>query len=164
MRGALTSVSVTTLQERLREAMRPHGTLPAITDVELQTIAKVTRAAVSAWFTRDPPVKKLSSPVLMRIAKARGVRPEWLANGDGPMREESAGTAVAEARSTYFGVPNSHEEAEVGREWGKIADDELRAQVRTLIYVLVSKQEQQKTKARKSRSASAPVAATGAPQ
>lgn len=164
MRTALTSVSVDTLQDRLRKAMQAHGDLPEITDVELQAIAKVTRAAVSVWFTRDPPVKKLSSPVLMRIAKARGVRPEWLAEGSGPMRAGDAPLMVAEPRATYFGVPNSREEAELGREWGKITDDEVRAQLRTLIYLLVAKQEQEKRekpRARRSSSTSVrPQAAT----
>lgn len=51
---------------------------------------------------------------------------------------------VGEERATYFGVPNSKAEAELGREWGKIADDEVRQQLWDLIFLLVTKQEQAK--------------------
>lgn len=123
----LTSVDMTTLADRLRQAMGD-----TVKPVDLARACGISRAAVTKWFSGS--LKDLKLENLFAVAKLCSVEPEWLALGSGPMRpgEEPlqptrAGSALERRHrallEAYLSLP-----------------DEQRFAVRTLIETLAGAQ------------------------
>lgn len=101
-----------TLGERL-QAARSHARLSQKeledkTGVSQKTISKLERGA------------QTSTTKIVELARACGVRSEWLANGLGPMIEQPLG--VAETRATY-GELLSTDGLELARIWQELPED-----------------------------------------
>lgn len=79
-RQAITVLNMSTLQERLREALRDAD----LSQSELARRIKLTRGAVSLWFTGS--TKELTSENLLATAQALNVNPVWLGSGKGPKK------------------------------------------------------------------------------
>lgn len=67
------------LKDRMRLALQESGKDQS----ELSRAAGITSVAVNNWCTGA--VKSIRSDTLLKVAKALGVTPEWLASGMGPM-------------------------------------------------------------------------------
>jgi transcriptional regulator with XRE-family HTH domain len=129
-----------TLRDRLLEAMKPYQGRPAIRRVDLAEAAQVSKAAVTKWFNADT-VPKIKADHLFAIARLCKVRPEWLSDGQGAMRVDSAG--LPETQTLYGLEGVTLEAAELGREWQKL-DEPLRSTLRDVILMAVAAQKRQK--------------------
>lgn len=69
------------LKDRLKQAMEEAGVKAPWLIKELG----VTKATVYWWL--DGTIKELSGDNLLKVAKVLGVKPEWLGEGRGPMRD-----------------------------------------------------------------------------
>lgn len=99
-----------TLAERLKKA-RAHAefTQPQLEDrsgVSQRTISKIELG------------KQAKSTQIVQLARACGVRPEWLGAGDGPMEPETAKNQTGEARASYEIL--STEALEIARAWQEL--------------------------------------------
>lgn len=88
-----------TLPNRLKKAMAGP---PKVTGAELARACGISRPSVSGWLTGES--KGMSGENLLATARRLGVRPEWLANGVGPMRDENTLAALAEPAPPQYKV------------------------------------------------------------
>lgn len=72
---------MSTLQDRLREAMAPPST---VTAADLARECRVKPPSVSEWI--NGPTQTLKADHAVRAARLLGVNVEWLSSGRGPMR------------------------------------------------------------------------------
>lgn len=82
-----------TLAERLKYASKKAG----INQAKLARLCGVKPPSVSDWFSGK--TKKLEGMNLFNASRALSVRPEWLADGKGPM--QSSSNSVSETTSHY---------------------------------------------------------------
>lgn len=87
----------TTLEERLKLAMAGP---PKIAGKQLAVATGARGASVSGWCTGKS--KTMKASYLVAAAKLLGVRPEWLADGVGPMTDDQSVTT----RATAFEPPD----------------------------------------------------------
>jgi phage repressor protein C with HTH and peptisase S24 domain len=73
---------MSTLAERIREAMTDADGGRGITSAELARRARVTRSAVAHWLSGS--TAELKGDNLLAVAAALGVTPTWLSHGIGP--------------------------------------------------------------------------------
>lgn len=87
-----------TLAERLQRALDER---PGASQADLARYCRAKGPSVSAWFTGD--TKALKAHTLLLAAEFLGVRPRWLLDGTGPMREGDAETPrfAAETPAPY---------------------------------------------------------------
>lgn len=100
----VTSYSVSTFGARLQEAIERDGRSQA----QIARDADVSERTLIRWGRQDePPSMKRSDSRknLEAIAKALGVKGEWLLTGEGPMREE---TLVQEGQTDYEAKPGEN--------------------------------------------------------
>ncbi len=115
---------MTTLKDRLTEAMGE-----TVTRAELATKCKVSRAAVSKWFSQDS--KSLKAEHVFLIARLCQVDAEWLATGEGRPKRKAA--AIAEDVAKYGDIPQRR--IDLIKAYGRLPKD-VRAPIRTLIETL----------------------------
>ena len=85
-RNLLTSVTMSTLEDRLRLALKhAQATRPneRINQAWLSREVGISTAAITKWFNGG--TQKLEGENLVKASRAMGVVPDWLASGDGPM-------------------------------------------------------------------------------
>lgn len=85
---AVILLNMTTLKERLREAMAEADAGRGITQSELSRRIRVTRSAIAHWVSGA--VTELKGENLIATAAALGVNPTWLSRGAGPKAGDPA--------------------------------------------------------------------------
>jgi phage repressor protein C with HTH and peptisase S24 domain len=90
-------LNMTTLQERLKEAMGEAG----ISQAELARRVRVTRSAIAHWLSGA--TVELKGDNLVATAAALGVTPTWLARGIGP--KVGASAQLEEGKITVWDKP-----------------------------------------------------------
>lgn len=93
-----------TLSERLKEAMKGP---PKVTGRALAKACGVSPPSVSDWLTGNS--KSMDGPNLIAAAEYLKVRPKWLAEGIGPMRDDHylPRTIASEQPAEYLPKPKT---------------------------------------------------------
>jgi len=126
-----------TLAERLKEAMAGP---PKISGITLAKACGVAPPSVSGWRTGDS--KSLEGSNLLAAAKCLGVRPEWLADGTGPMRPDTYQlNAGVVAREPIADTPWNWPFKKVKPKQWALLDDDQKQDVEKYVLLQVKSRE-----------------------